>query len=169
MIDVDGEWMYVFVTDQIIDDAPVPSHYKDPDSPCHGKQFEGSDMGRIPPMWAIIVLAIYTCIFGLPTLIVSIVLGCVFWPVALLFGCCVPEESRLIDPKARPKLKDVITGCWVSWMIFFLVIVVFIPICILASIYRVLLFIPPFSWILPDCFDHDEPNTPETAESDDNV
>ena len=126
-------------------------------------------MGRIPPMWAIIVLAIYTCIFGLPTLIVSIVLGCVFWPVALLFGCCVPEERRLIDPKARPKLKDVITGCWVSWMIFFLVIVVFIPICILASIYRVLLFIPPFSWILPDCFDHDEPNTPETAESDDNV
>ena len=66
---------FCWICEQIIDDAPVPSHYKDPDSPCHGKQFEGADMGQTPPMWAIIVLAIFTLIFGLPTLVASIVLG----------------------------------------------------------------------------------------------
>ena len=104
-------------------------------------------MGERPPMWIIIFLAIYVIIFGLPTLIISIILGLIFWPLAYCCQWCVPEERLLLNSNSRPLAKDVIGGCWFLWMLLFLIIIL-IPICIIACLYRILLIFCP---CLPNC------------------
>ena len=106
---------FCWLCGEVIEDAPVPKHYKDPKSACFEKQFEGMD-AEMPAMWILISLGCFVLLFGLPTFLVSVVLGVLFYPIAWNYSWCLSEEMRLYhlsDPtaKVKPRLQDVIGMC----------------------------------------------------------
>ncbi len=89
-----------------------------------------------PPKWAVCVLIIFLIIFAIPTAALAIVLGIVFYPLAYCCGCCVPQAETDINPNRKPKIHEVIGGCWFLWLFFCLILVVFIPVCLVACLYQ---------------------------------
>ncbi|ETO06363.1 hypothetical protein RFI_31032 [Reticulomyxa filosa] len=82
---------------QEIEDIPIPNHFKEGNSGCSGKQFEGmeGEFGRPPPRWLVVIVAFFGCIFALPALAIAMPLACVCFPCA---WCC---ETFINSPRQQ--------------------------------------------------------------------
>ncbi len=112
-------------------------HYRDSNSSCAGKQFEGMEMGEVPT-WLVSTILCLVLLFTLPSLVLSIVLGALWFPFAYYLECCVPEAPEFqLDsspPQLKPLFMDVVNGCFVGWVTFFttlLFCVICLPLCLL--------------------------------------
>eukprot|EP01083_Nonionella_stella_P092378 258610_1 len=114
---------------QIIDDVELPLHYKDENSPCKGKQFEGME-GEPPPRWMMALLLICIVIFCIPSTVLGIAFGCLCFPLVCCLGCSNENGER-------QTLWETMFGCWLIWLLIFIVIAVFIPLMILYVIWEV--------------------------------
>jgi len=63
---------------QEIDDVAIPSHFRDENSSCSGKQFE--DGRPPPPRWLVVIMVVFGCIFALPALVIAAPLACLCFP-----------------------------------------------------------------------------------------
>ena len=96
-------WCYL--CGQVVDDSVLPEHYRDPDSPCFKRQFEGSE----PQTWLVIGLTLFTFLIGLPMLVFAFVIGIIFYPIAYLFQCCLPSElAQLEGPNIAANERQVV-------------------------------------------------------------
>ena len=70
---------FCWLCGEIIDDAPVPNHYKDPNSACKGKQFEGmeDEGGGHIPRWILCTIILVVLLFIVPSVALGIALGAI--------------------------------------------------------------------------------------------
>eukprot|EP00483_Globobulimina_turgida_P003246 UN03251 len=115
----------------MIADDELPAHYKDPNSKCKGQQFAGME-GEAPPKWIMVLLVICIVIFCIPSTILGLAFGCICFPLVL---CC---DCRNADTGERQSLFETVFGCWLIWLLLFIVVAVFIPVLIFFIVWEVL-------------------------------
>lgn len=78
-----------------IENVEIPSHYKEGNSACAGKQFEGMENPR-PPICVIILMGFLLCIFCLPGTAMGLVGTILIYPCACC--CFMLMEQECLNP-----------------------------------------------------------------------
>ena len=115
---------------EIIEDTELPNHYKDPNSGCKGKQFEGMDV-EPPPRWLVCCLTILAIICCIPASALAIVFGLICFPCVLICGCKNEDGSQ-------QSICQTISGCWFLWLIILTAIIIIIPAIIIWCIWEII-------------------------------
>ena len=68
---------FCWLCEEIIEDGHIPRHYTDPESACHGLQFEGmeSEDLPVPRSCALCLLIFFLIIYGIPSMIMGIIIA----------------------------------------------------------------------------------------------
>lgn len=119
---------WCWICSEIIEDTPIPNHYKDPQSQCKGQQFQGMD-DELPPRWIIIVIATFMCIFLIPSTVLGIIFGLICYPFIYYFGKCEMEDGE------KWNLKYTLMMFSIGFLLFFVIITVVTPLLIIKLLW----------------------------------
>ncbi|ETO27190.1 hypothetical protein RFI_09942 [Reticulomyxa filosa] len=101
---------------QEIEDTPIPSHFKEGNSACAGKQFEGMESEMVmPPRWLLIIIVLFGCIFAIPAL-------CIALPMALIcFPClwCCESLSMTSQDQRQCTFSNILGSFYFLFFVFF--------------------------------------------------
>jgi len=89
-------------------------------------------MGPPPPRWLVVIMTFFACIFAIPALVIAAPLACICFPCV---WCC---ELCLKDPREERActFNNIFGGCWIGWLLVFLMIVVVIPLTVVMTVIR---------------------------------
>eukprot|EP00484_Ammonia_sp_Unknown_P030172 CAMPEP_0197028730 /NCGR_PEP_ID=MMETSP1384-20130603/8340_1 /TAXON_ID=29189 /ORGANISM="Ammonia sp." /LENGTH=439 /DNA_ID=CAMNT_0042457773 /DNA_START=112 /DNA_END=1431 /DNA_ORIENTATION=- len=122
---------------EVVEDAPVPSHYKDENSKCNGQQFTGDS--EQPPVSILIIMVICMCLFCIPGLALGCVFGCLLHPCVVFL--CNPDKN----------IFETITMCAFVFMMIPAVVVIGIVIILWSGLKSIYDNIQSVCSCLPNC------------------